>query len=60
MKKERLYRACYDTGNGYGDFEYYSYYRNNSKKNLEDAYNEYRRTTGHFDIKIIQTYLLED
>lgn len=59
---QRTYLAIYDNGKGYGEFEYYSEYRNNSKKNLEDAretlYRKYgyNRYTRNYEIK--QTMLL--
>ena len=44
--KERLYRAFWDDGHDYGDFEFYSKYRAGSKANLEDAYSTYRLKHG--------------
>ena len=34
MKNMRKYRASYDDGHDYGEFEYYSNPRKNSKKKL--------------------------
>lgn len=53
----RTYLAVYDNGKGFGEFEYYSEYRNHSKANLEDArqtmYNKYgyNRYTRSYVIK---------
>lgn len=35
--KERKYRLIYDDGHDYGEIEYFSEHRNNSKSNREDA-----------------------
>ena len=55
----RKYRAFWDDGHDEGEFEYYSSHRNNSKENLEDAYNFYFKHYGRsHKIKITQTYLV--
>lgn len=51
---ERNYLATYGTGHDYGSFEYESCYRNNSKKNLEDAYRKMKHKYGK-KYKIIKT-----
>ena len=58
--KQRKYLACYDDGHDYGEFNYYSYYRANSRKNLEDAYAEYRRKYGRKPVKITSVFLEEE
>lgn len=52
--KERKYRAFWDDGHDYGDFEFYSKHRAGSKANLEDAYNEYRKKHGYSRYKAIE------
>lgn len=47
MKKERLYIAYWDDGHDYGEFEFYSTHRANSKANIDDAYSEYLKKYGH-------------
>lgn len=46
MKRMRKYLAVYDDGHDFGEFEYYSGHRANSKANLEDAIKEYKRVYG--------------
>ena len=46
MKKQRKYLALYDDGHNFGEFEYYSDSRLNSKANLEDAKREFNRKYG--------------
>lgn len=59
--KERLYRGFWDDGHDYGEFDYYSTHRNNSKENLEDAYREYQKRHGRsHKIKITRTYLVKE
>lgn len=41
------YRAFYDDGHDTGEFEYYSDYRRNSKKNNEDMTEEFKKIYGH-------------
>lgn len=43
----RKYRASYDDGHDYGEFEYYSDYRRNSKKNNEDMIEEFKKAYGY-------------
>ena len=52
----RKYRASYDDGHDYGEFEYYSNYRKNSKKNLEDMKREYKQQHGSTRYKEIKTF----
>ena len=59
--KERLYRASWDDGHDYGEFEFYSTHRAGSKANLEDAYREYRLSYGRSrrsSIEITSVYLV--
>lgn len=61
MVKERLYRAIWDDGHDYGEFEYWSSYRNNSKQNKKDAEDKMISKYGYRGAKrkvIIQTYLV--
>ncbi len=39
------YKAYYDDGHDIGEFEYYSDYRRNSKKNNEDMIKELKKKT---------------
>lgn len=55
---ERRYIAYADTGRDFIEFEFYSFYRANSKKNIDDAKNEYRKKHGHA-VKILQTTLFK-
>lgn len=43
----RKYRASYDDGHNYGEFEYYSNYRRNSKKNNDDMIEEFKKMYGY-------------
>ena len=52
----RKYRASYDDGHDYGEFEYYSDYRKNSKKNLEDMKREYKQQHGSARYKEIKKF----
>lgn len=52
----RKYRASYDDGHDYGEFEYYSNYRKNSKKNLEDMKREYKQQHGYARYKEIKKF----
>lgn len=58
MARKRLYTAIYDTGHGYGEFKYYSEYRNNSYNNRHDAYRKMKLNFGASskDYIIIETY----
>ena len=47
MRKERKYRGFWDNGHDEGEFEYYSSYRNYSKKNMEDMKQEYFKKHGY-------------
>lgn len=61
MKKERKYLAIWDDGHDYGEFEFYSFHRANSKANIEDALKTYRiRYSKYHDIKITNTCLIEN
>ena len=57
-RKRRLYTTIYDTGHGYGEFNYYSEYRNNSANNRHSAYVEMKLKFGASskDYIIIETY----
>ena len=58
---EKLYRAIYDDGHDFGEIEYWSEHRNNSKANLEDAKKELIKKFGWNRAKyliITQTYLV--
>ncbi len=44
--KKRTYIAIWDDGHDVGSFEYISCFRNNSKKNMEDARATARRKYG--------------
>lgn len=60
-RKERKYRLIYDDGHDYGEIEYWSEHRNNSKANLEDAKKELARRYGWHranQLTITQTYLV--
>ena len=52
----RKYRASYYDGHDYGEFEYYSNYRKNSKKNLEDMRREYKQQHGFTRYQQIETF----
>lgn len=52
----RKYRASYDDGHDYGEFEYYSNYRKNSRKNLEDMKREYKQQHGYTRYKEIKKF----
>ena len=52
----RKYRASYDDGHDYGEFEYYSDYRKNSKENLEDMKREYKLQYGYTRYKEIKKF----
>lgn len=55
----RKYRASYDDGHDYGEFEYYSDYRKNSKRNYEDMVNEFQKRYGYRRFKeIINIYCI--
>lgn len=41
------YRASYDDGHDYEEFEYYSDYRRNSKKNNDDMIEACKKTYGY-------------
>ena len=56
----RRYMASCDDGHDYFTFEYESEYRNNSKGNLEDARNQYRRKHGNRQFKITSTRLMKE
>ena len=61
--KERKYRAFWDDGHDYGDFEFYSYHRAGSKRNLEDAEKTARKKMGfslYNKIEITDVQLLEE
>lgn len=51
MKK---YRAIYDDGHDYGEFEYWSEYRRNSKKHKEDMIQTYKDKYGYKRFKTIK------
>ena len=51
----RKYRAIYDDGHDYGEFEYYSEYRRNSKKNKEDMNKTFKNKYGYNRFKAIRT-----
>lgn len=53
MKK---YRACADDGHDYNEFEYYSNFRKNSKKNLEDMKREYKLKYGYAQYKQVKIF----
>lgn len=58
---ERKYRAIYDDGHDYGEIEYWSEYRNNSKANREDAEKELVKKFGWNrarQLTVVQTYLV--
>ena len=50
------YRASYDDGHDYGEFEYHSNYKKNSKKNLEDMKREYKLQHGYTRFKEIKMF----
>ena len=52
----RKYRACADDGHDFTEFEYYSDYRKNSKKNLEDMKREYKQQHGFTRYQKIKTF----
>lgn len=55
----KLYRAYWDDGHDYGAFEYYSDYRNGSKRNLEDAMTTFHKKYGYsHKIRITSTCLV--
>ena len=56
----RRYMAMGDDGHDYFTFEYESNYRNNSKGNLQDARNTFRRKHGKRKFKIIDTRLMKE
>lgn len=61
--KLRKYRGFWDNGHDTGEFEYYSYHRNYSKKNMEDMRAEYIKKYGYSAYKCKKFsfgYLLED
>lgn len=51
MRKLRKYRCFWDNGHDTGEFEYYSYHRNYSIKNMEDMKREYIKMYGHNSFK---------
>lgn len=59
----RKYRGFYDNGQNVCEIEYYSDYKNRSKKNMEDMKKEYIKKYGYNQskyVKFIFGYLLED
>ena len=61
MRKLRKYMAHIDTGTDYISLEYYSYHRNGSKQNKEDArYTMFTklgwRTASRYTIKSTELY----
>lgn len=44
---KRQYTATWDNGHEYGEFDFYSEYRANSKANIKDAKEESRRKYGY-------------
>lgn len=60
--KERLYRAFYDNGHDYGEFEFYSSHRAGSKANFEDAKNTMMKNYSYYDVKsmkVLNTMLIK-
>ena len=55
MSKTRTYIAFYDDGHDYGEFTFESSHRANSKANMEDAMETYKRKFGRKHIKITST-----
>lgn len=51
---KRQYTALADTGRDYISFEFYSEHRANSKANIEDAQNYYKRNHGH-KVNVMET-----
>ena len=58
MRRNKKYLAYADNGRDFIEFEFFSFYRANSKKNIDDAKNEYRKKHGYAP-KIISTHLYE-
>ena len=54
MRCLRTYIAFWDDGHDRGEFEFCSEHRANSKANLEDAQNYYRRKYGYARSKQIE------
>lgn len=52
----REYLAVLDNGNDYIEFKYYSEYRSDSKKNMEDLKEQYRTQYGHDAYEKIRWY----
>lgn len=63
VKKERKYKGFWTDGHDNGELNYYSYYRNCSKKNMEDMKTTYIKKYGSSEYKHKKFsfgYLLED
>lgn len=58
MKEKRTFLAFADTGRDYVEFEFLSVHRANSKANINDAVQEYKRKHGH-GTKVTSTLLIE-
>lgn len=58
----KTYLACWDDGHDYGEFEFYSDHRANSKANIADAIETAKRNYGRkraYAMRIYQTQLWE-
>lgn len=56
---ERKYILIYDTGHDYGEMEFDSQFRANSKNNIQDAKNAMRLKKGKI-FKIEQIHLIKE
>ena len=57
---KRTYIAIIDTGRDYVYFVFYSEHRANSKANIEDAKNAYKRKHGRKPYRVSYTSLAKD
>lgn len=59
----RKYIGFYDDGHDYGEFYYYSSYRNYSKANMQDMENEFKKRFGYSRYNQVELkfgYLVKD
>ena len=59
---EKKYRAIFDDGHNFGEFEFYSKHRAKSKDHLEDAKNEFIKKFGvkrYNQIRIVDTWRVD-
>lgn len=57
----RYYVAFWDDGHDFGEFEFCSSHKANSKANIEDAYREYHQRYGYsHKVKITSTQLMQN